>query len=218
MTSSSTVREWWDGYQHATDRYVRVEFPGEGGTTWALLVADRSAPVWEAVADIMATTPYLFRESAGGTYSEREPGSTSLHTYALALDLNPKANPMQPPPLVYDYPPGFIDRVEGIRANGKQAVYWGGRWPASNPPDTMHWQINVAPEDCRDVTWDQLEDDMAGPAEWTDDDVARFEAIVNNMLVKNTDKNLAWHLRHGIATTDPATVYATAAEGPDGDS
>jgi hypothetical protein len=61
---------------------------------------------------------------------------------------------MKPPPLVYDYPPDFITRMEGIRANGLPALTWGGRWPASNPPDSMHWQINVAPWDVENVTWD----------------------------------------------------------------
>lgn len=169
MASSDQVREWWAGYQHDHDRYVRVDFPGVG-RVWSLEVADRSRPVWEAVAQIMATEPYLFRESAGGTYSRREPGSQSLHTYALALDLNPSKNPMQPPPLVYDYPETFIERVEGIRANGLPAIKWGGRFPASNPPDTMHWQINVAPEDCKGVTWDHGSTDMP----LSDDDIRRI--------------------------------------------
>jgi hypothetical protein len=160
MASSSQIREWWKGYQWNTARYVRVSFPGDG-RDWDLYVADQSAPIWEAVSQIMESEPYLFLESAGGTYSEREPGSTSLHTYALALDLNPKKNPMKNPPQ-HNYPASFIDRMEGIRANGEQAIYWGGRWPASNPPDTMHWQINVSPADCKNITWDKGED-VDGP-------------------------------------------------------
>jgi hypothetical protein len=153
MASSSQIRAWWKSYECATSKMVRVDFPGPSGPNqWSLLVADKSAPIWEAAADIMRTEPYLFRETAGGTYNCRPP---SLHAYGLALDLNPSKNPMQPPPLVYDYPPSFIERMEGIRANGKQALTWGGRFPADNPPDTMHWQINVAPADCKNVTWDQ---------------------------------------------------------------
>jgi hypothetical protein len=167
MATSSQVRAWWSGYQRNTAKYVKINFPGDG-RTWSLWVADKSAPVWQAVAQIMESEPYLFRETAGGTYSAREPGSNSLHTYALALDLNPKKNPMKPPPLVYDYPETFIKRMEGIRANGKQAIMWGGRWPASNPPDTMHWQINVAPGDCVKVTWDKGSGNAPDPG---DDDV-----------------------------------------------
>ena len=49
-------------------------------------------------------------------------------------------------------PTSFISRMEGIRANGKVAITWGGRWTT---PDAMHFQINVAPADCKNVTWDQ---------------------------------------------------------------
>lgn len=151
MATSTQIRQWWAKYECDTLKYVRVAFPGDG-RDWPLYVADQSAPVWRAVSQIMASEPYLFREVAGGTYNCRPP---SLHAYGLALDLNPKANPMKPPPLVYDYPESFITRMEGIRANGKPALKWGGRFPALNPPDTMHWQIDVAPIDCVNVEWDQ---------------------------------------------------------------
>jgi hypothetical protein len=82
----------------------------------------------------------------------------SIHAYALALDLNPSQNPYGNP-LRHNYSPDFITRMEGIRANGKQAITWGGRW---STPDSMHWQINVAPADCRNVTWDKG-DEMDGP-------------------------------------------------------
>jgi hypothetical protein len=149
MASSSQVRDWWANYECDPSRYTKVAFPGEG-RTWSLSVARESAPIWSAVAQIMSSEPYLFRESAGGTYNCRPP---SLHSYALALDLNPSQNPMAYP-VRYDYPETFIIRMEGIRANGHQALQWGGRWSPSNPPDTMHWQINVAPWDIDEVTWD----------------------------------------------------------------
>jgi len=155
MASSTQVRNWWRGYQRTPSKYVRVAFPISPVDFVRLPVAGPSQPVWEAVAQIMGTTPYYFREMAGGTYNPRTPGSTSLHTYAIAIDLNPSKNPMKPPPLVYDYPEKFITRMDSIRANGKPALTWGGRFPDSNPPDTMHWQINVAPADCAKVTWDK---------------------------------------------------------------
>jgi hypothetical protein len=159
------MRLWWSVYRCDTSKYVRVSFPGDG-RTWNLWVADKSAPIWEAVADIMASTPYLFRETAGGTYNCRPP---SLHAYGLALDLNPSKNPFQYP-VEHEYPLEFIARMEGIRANGKQALMWGGRFPASNPPDTMHWQINVAPSDCKNVTYPpkETEADMYAPCKQGD--------------------------------------------------
>lgn len=125
---------------------MRVDFPGVG-RVWSLLVADKSAPIWVAVAQVMTEEGYLFRESAGGTYNCRPP---SLHAYALALDLNPSKNPFRFP-MTTDMPPVFIARMEGITANGKQALMWGGRFPDDNPPDPMHYQVNVAPADCKNI-------------------------------------------------------------------
>ena len=159
MATSSQVRTWWAAWECNPARMTKVAFPGDG-RSWSLSVADLSAPVWKAVAEIMATEPYLFLESAGGTYNCRPP---SLHSYGLALDLNPSQNPMAYP-VRYDYPETFITRMEGIRANGIQAIQWGGRWSASNPPDTMHWQNNTAPGDIEEVTWD---DGNGGTVTWT---------------------------------------------------
>lgn len=160
MASSSQIREWWAPWECNTAKFRKAAFPGDG-KTWSLSIADQSAPVWEAVIDIMETTPYLFLESAGGTYNCRPisgSSSMSIHAYALALDLNPAKNPYGTP-LRHNYPADFIRRMEGIRANGKQAITWGGRW---STPDAMHWQINVAPGDCKNVTWERR-DEMEGP-------------------------------------------------------
>ena len=161
MASTSQVREWWDAWLCDPDRFVKAPFPGDG-KTWSLSVADASAPVWAAVGQIMDSTPYLFLESAGGTYNCREiagSDSMSIHAYALALDLNPSKNP-HGSPLRHNYPAEFIERMEGIRASGHQALSWGGRW---STPDAMHWQINVAPEDCGEVTWDKGDEMAQGP-------------------------------------------------------
>lgn len=98
----------------------------------------------------MQEESYLFLESAGGTYNCRPP---SLHASALAIDLNPKKNPYRCP-VKTNMPAEFIRRVKSIRANGKQAIMWGGDWPCSNPPDPMHFQVNVAPADVKNITYD----------------------------------------------------------------
>jgi hypothetical protein len=143
---------------------VSYPFPTPGGWDY-LAVAREAVPVWAAVSQIMTTEPYLFRESAGGTYNCRPISGTplySLHSYGIALDVNPKANP-QRRPLTHNYPSTFIKRMEGIRAGGQQAVAWGGRW-TSVPPDAMHWQINTSPANCRGtVTWDKGEPVADGP-------------------------------------------------------
>ena len=153
VATTSQIRAWWKPWRCQPTKFTKVVFPGTekyGG----LSVANTSAPVWRAVAQIMASEPYTFREPAGGTYVCRPIGtgtSYSLHAYALALDLNPSKNPHRRP-LKTDMPKSFITRMEGIRANGKQAITWGGDWTI---PDAMHFQIDVAPADCKNVTWDQ---------------------------------------------------------------
>ena len=160
MATTTQMRSWWTTWRCTPSKYDRVVFPGTEKYK-GLSVADASVPVWLAVAQIMASEPYFFEESAGGTYVCRPIGGTnsySLHAYALALDLNPSKNPYSKP-LRHNFPPTFITRMEGIRANGKQAIQWGGRW---SKPDAMHWQINVAPKDCVNVTWDSGETNGGG--------------------------------------------------------
>ena len=165
IASSSQLRSWWTAYRCRPSQFEMYPFPVPGG--WVdLLVARASVPVWAAVSQIMESEPYLFRESAGGTYKCRpikgsSPPRYSLHSYGIAFDLNPRANP-QRRPLTYDYPHTFLERMKGIRANGKTAVAWGGDW-SGVPPDAMHWQINVAPGDCKNVTWDKGDDMSTGP-------------------------------------------------------
>ena len=126
MATSSEIRKWWAAWECDVDRYVKTPIPADGHV-WNLWVADASAPVWAAVGQIMDTTPYYFREAAGGTYNCRNIAGTrtkSIHSYGLALDLNPSKNPHKKP-LTHDYPSEFITRMEGIRASGKQALSWG---------------------------------------------------------------------------------------------
>ena len=163
MTATSTLRSWWDDYECQPKKMVRVALPRANNGTEKVLVAEASAPVWAAVAQIMDSEPYYFVESAGGTYNCRpigDSGKMSLHAFGIALDLNPKKNPHRSP-LTTDMPDTFIKRMEGIRANGKQALKWGGRW---SKPDAMHYQIDVAPADCaKSITWDDgMEIDQMG--------------------------------------------------------
>lgn len=144
MATSTQVRWWWRAWRCDTSKMVRVPFPGVD-RTWVLLVADRSVPLWLEFIAVMHRFGYEFRESAGGTYRCRKIAGSilwSLHAYGVACDLNPKANPFRTH--INDYPPGFVAAVEAITVNGKRAFTWGGRW---SKPDTMHWQINVAPKD-----------------------------------------------------------------------
>jgi hypothetical protein len=128
---------------------VEVEFPTPTGNV-GLLVASEARTAFEALAHYCRQYAYPFRELAGGTYNCRPIGDTtawSLHAYGVALDYNPSKNP-QGWPVVTDIPTGLIEAVEGIRTvSGATVFTWGGRWPASTPPDPMHFQINCSPAD-----------------------------------------------------------------------
>lgn len=147
MSSSTQLRAWWDAWECDTDKYVRHTFPGDGGF-WRLWVADASANAWQVFTDLMVKHDYMFISSAGGTYNCRNIGGTnvrSLHAYAIAVDLNPDVNKYKTPD--HNYPQAFIDDVEAVETNnGKTVFAWGGRWSTAFI-DTMHWQINCAPED-----------------------------------------------------------------------
>ena len=128
-----------------------------------LWVADASAPVWAAVGQIMATTPYYFNEGAGGTYNCRPIGGTktmSIHAYALGSRFEPVEEPAQEPAhhghALERSSPGW----KGSEPQESKRSMWGGRW---DRPDAMHWQINVAPEECETVTWDKGDDMAEGP-------------------------------------------------------
>lgn len=173
MAKTAQVRAWWGpSYECAPSKYSGVAFPGLN-RTWLLPVAAPSKPLWVVFARIMSEERYLFLESAGGTYNCRPP---SLHAMALAIDLNPSKNPYRCP-MKTNMPDRFVNRIKSIRANGKQAFMWGGDWPCSNPPDPMHWQINVAPEDIKNITYDggQMTDHKHDPMpedlprDWADD-------------------------------------------------
>lgn len=160
MASTQQRRDWWKGYRCDPGDMTRVALPCPNNQIVKVLVADPAIGIFTAISQIMGSEPYLFRESSGGTYNCRNIGDSglpSLHSYGIALDLNPSKNPHRYP-LKTDMPPTFIKRMEGIKANGKKALQWGGRW---SKPDAMHYEVDVAPADCKNITWDQGGGSMA---------------------------------------------------------
>lgn len=155
MATSTQLRAWWSAYRCTTSQMVRVPFPGDG-RVWNLLVAKEAAPTLRAFAEVMVSTGYLFRESAGGTYNCRKIAGTdswSLHSYGIAVDLNPSKNPYGKP-LRHDFPPEFLAGVDSIvTSTGTRAFKWGGLW---NTPDAMHFEIDVSPSALAGgVTWNK---------------------------------------------------------------
>ena len=137
-------------YSHArcnTGRMTRVSFHGTSRTFY---VEEHTAAAWRLFDKVMERFDYRFRESAGGTYNCRVIGGTnrySLHSYGLALDLNPSKNPWHTHRT--DQPKAFRDAAKAIHTgNGKRVFEWGGDWALSSA-DPMHWEIDVSHADLR---------------------------------------------------------------------
>lgn len=147
MASTAQKRIWYAPWECNPDKMVRHPFPGVG-RTWNLWVADATQPAWQVFTDAMTRHGYLFRESAGGTYKCRNIGGSnlrSLHSYGIAVDLNPSANPFGTTRT--DMPDGFVD---DLLATG--LFRWGMDFK-----DPMHWEIDVPPS--------QIQEDEMTPAQ-----------------------------------------------------
>lgn len=193
MSTSTQLRKWWAAYRCDPSGFARVSIPGPGTTEWQLQVAKGSVAAWEVFADLMRRHAYPFREIAGGTYNCRKiagSSSWSLHSYGIALDLNPQHNP-QGWPVVHNYPQPFIDSVEALETKSGASVFtWGGRWSKSTPPDPMHWQIDCKPADIATGIAYHEEDDVFLPLKEGDgigdkvakrSDVAAIQAMLNRL-------------------------------------
>lgn len=216
--SSNQLRSWWSAYRCNENRLSTVAILGDG-RVWNLRVATPTVPAWKLFAQAQDEYNYYFTDINGGTYKCRPiAGKTvySLHSYGIALDINPDENP-QKRPLTHNYPPGFIKTLEGIRTkNGKQVFAWGGRW-TSVAPDAMHWQINCSPADLAsgliypNQPTPPQEDDKMIPSSWaapswklakeagilTDDSVPRDPITVEQFIV--------FLARTGVIEENPAT-------------
>lgn len=158
MASYSDKTVWWADWRCDASKMSTVAFPGDG-REWDLLVADAAVPAFEVFADLMRSHNYLFRESAGGTYNCRKISGSekwSLHSFGIAIDLNPSVNPYGTQ--THDYPQGFIDDV--------LATGWF-KWGISFD-DPMHWEIDVPPSNIGESmhTHEPPRSDL--PRDWAD--------------------------------------------------
>lgn len=212
MVSTVTKRAWYKAYECDPSKMVTHSFPGEG-KVWSLLVADVTVPAWQVFTDLMTKHDYLFRETAGGTYNCRNIAGTelkSLHSYGIALDLNPSKNPFGTTKT--DMPKAFTDAVLAT-----DLFRWGMDFK-----DPMHWEIDVPPdyfEEDDDVTPEQdqmLKDihEVIGISRVT------LGAVENVAVLRHTESNLSHYLRRVLpgataslvqVDVDPDDIQALAA-------
>lgn len=211
-------------YAHArcdTSRMVRVPFPRSATRSINLLVEQHTAKAWVLFAAIMGKHRYYFRESAGGTYNCRKiAGSSnySLHSYGLALDLNPSRNPFQST-LKTDMPRAFRDDLKRIKTgNGKRVFEWGGDW--SGRKDAMHWEVDVSHADLRTgVSHPDLDGPGPDPDPSTEEDDAMLPLKkgdgMGDRAHKNHDVRVLQYLlnkHHGAGLTVDGKFGATTAK------
>jgi D-alanyl-D-alanine carboxypeptidase len=162
------LRTAWRGYECAGERMVRMRIFRTTTPVNPLTTA-----AFAALEQALRSTGY--RPASVWNYNCRDikgqPGRRSLHAYGLALDVDPRCNPHRrgaKGPARFSqaatqdarcrdvraewadttFTPEQVAAVEAIRTvDGLQVFAWGGRWARS--PDSMHFQINVSPEELR---------------------------------------------------------------------
>jgi len=169
--STAALRTAWRPYLNAEDRMERMRILG-----WETPVNPETKDAWRALDRALTAAGY--RAHRAWVFVPRAikgTSSPSLHAYGLAIDIDhreQKCNVNRPTPdgrLVRFataaskeercrqvqagtadtvFTPRQVAAVESIRtAHGHQVFWWGGRW--NDRKDTMHFQINVTPEELR---------------------------------------------------------------------
>jgi hypothetical protein len=169
--STRALRAAWHTYLNATERMTTLSVLG-----WRTPVNPETIEAWRALERALVDTGYhAHRAWVYVPRKIKDTNSPSLHAYGLAIDIDhrkPKCNVNRPTPdgrvvrfataatkeercrEVRDgiadtvFTPEQVGAVESIRTvDGHQAFAWGGRW--TDRKDTMHFQINVTPEELR---------------------------------------------------------------------
>lgn len=166
--STSQQRISWRAYECEQRAMERIPFGPD-----QILVAPPTVDAWRALAAVFAAHRYDIRIEDTDSYNCRPiKGGTgkSLHSYGIALDVNWETNPYKTTPggrqvkfstkatqaerandvkrdvADTDMTRELIDDVLAIKTNnGKRVFEWGGNW--TNVKDTMHFEIDVKPED-----------------------------------------------------------------------
>lgn len=152
MASTSTLRYWWAQYRCDPNRLEPIELFGSN----AGRVPPETMEAYQALEQVLTATGY--EPSSVWTYNCRKIAGTnswSLHSYGLAVDIDPASNPYsRGDQFVGKFKPEHILPIEAIRnTTGGQIWFWGGRW---SRPDRMHFQINQHPNNC-EVDWATVE-------------------------------------------------------------
>lgn len=200
LNTDDEQRAFYAGYFCNSATLTTVIFPTGSASSIGLKVAPPTVPAWKLFAERMEYVGYYFEEMAGGTYNCRKIANTnvwSLHSYGIALDLNPSRNP-RGLPLETDIPPSLYEWAEAcVTAKTAARVFeWGGRW---GNPDPMHFEVNASPN--------QLAEGIKYPM--TDEQMAELKGYIDNSIATvlaqiNQTPREVWQWKGQFAADDPA--------------
>jgi hypothetical protein len=103
-------------------------------------IATATVPAWAAMDRIIRKHGYQVREAGGFCWrTKRGSSGRSVHSYGLAVDINPGQNPMSKA-FKTDMPAAMTNEICALKTgNGVTVFSWGGNWNSTK--DTMHYQI-----------------------------------------------------------------------------
>ena len=180
--STTSLRSLWSNYLcKGGGSWADVEMWGKGIGGVPAVTADAYKALQLALTDAGYCPPD--RAKSVWSYNCRMIAGTdsySLHSYGIAVDLDPAQNPYSDgDPYSGWMKKSHVDAVMKIKTtSGRGLWYWGGYWSSS---DRMHFQIDNTPDDCT-PNWSTVpgyaEEDMP----LTDADVKKVAAEVVKQL------------------------------------
>lgn len=146
--STSQTRRAWSSYLCNRRGWLEISFLGRS----PVRIIDICADAWEACEAALKATGYTSADIVGSYNCRRIAGyrSRSLHSYRLALDIDPRKNWKHMPFGRTKITRRNVAAVEAIRTrNGKRVFTCGTRFK-----DPMHIQIACAPADIKTgINW-----------------------------------------------------------------
>lgn len=185
-TTTARLRTLWDGWKCGNGEYVDQPFFGK-------TIGGIPAPARDAYRALeMALRATGYEPKSRWAYNCRTiAGSNllSLHSYGIAIDLDPKQNPFSHGDRYSGLiKPHHVRAVLAIENSSGRSVWsWGGNW---SKPDRMHFQLDQGPSGV-DVDWSTVPGDgesgVVGDMKTSGSDQPAVIDEEENMLTKGSE-------------------------------